>query len=155
MHDFRGYRMLSGSGAIYGLAIGGLTGVECVLALADVNAAALQAIGNAFLLGGFAGFFLLGVIVRRRAGSVAAGLRAGLEAAVVASLGSCLSAIVLASVAPGRYEAFSAQMSSASVGVGAALAVALLTFLAQAATGVGLAAAGALAGRPRTAASNL
>lgn len=145
-------RLASRAGVICGLAIGSLTGVQMALALAGMDASALQEMGNVFLLGSFAVFFLLGLVVRRRAGSVAAGVRAGLEAAAVASLGACLFAVALAVVAPGQYEVFAAQMTSASIGAGAALAVGVFTFLAQAATGLGLAAAGALAGRPRTAA---
>lgn len=144
-------RLSSRAGVLWGLAISSLTGAQLVLALAGVGAATLQALGQLVWLGGFAAFFLLGYLVRRRVGSVAAGVRVGLEAAVVASLGACLLAVVVAIIAPAQYDVFAAQMTSASVGVGAALVVGLLTFLAQAATGVGLAAAGALASRPQTA----
>lgn len=145
-------RPTSRAGALGGLAVGALTGVQLTLALMGFSAGMLQATSQLVLLGGFVVFFLLGLLVRSHAGSVAAGARAGLEAAVVASVVACGLAVAVAVVAPGRYELFAAQMTSASVGLGAALVVGLFTLMAQAATGVGLAAAGALASRPRAAA---
>lgn len=144
-------RLAARAGVRWGLAIGGLMGAEFVLALAGVNAGALQETGGILLLASFLAFFALGLHIRQRAASVAEGIRAGLEAALAASIVACALALFVAIVTPAGYISVAAQMGSATAGVGAALVVGLLSSLTQAATGFGLAAAGALAGRPRRA----
>lgn len=151
MANNRGSRLALRAGVSCGLAVGSLTIVQFTLALLGANMGTLQEIGDVFILGGFMAFFLLGLIARRQTGSVAIGVRAGLIAAVVASLVAGVSAIVLAGVAPDVYAQVAAQMTPASVGVGPALVVSILTSIVEAGVGFGLAMAGALSERPRTA----
>lgn len=144
------FRAASRAGAICGLALGGLVTIQLMLALAGLNADAQQDLGNAILIADFAAFFVVGLAVRRRAGSIEAGMRAGLASGACAGALALVGVAVLAILAPDLNVAAVMVMAPAAAGFGATLFAALLNLVMLAAIGAGLGATGALAGRPRT-----
>lgn len=138
------------AGAICGLALGTLTIIQFMLALAGLNADAQRDLESAVMLAGFGAFFVIGLATRRRTGSVEAGVRAGLVSAVVAAALSGIGATALDGLAPNVYASAAPPMAPTTVGIGATLFADLLNLVMLAAIGCGLALAGALVGRPRT-----
>lgn len=146
------FRAAERIGAICGLALGSLTMIQFMLALAGINADAQRDLSSAIALGGFVDFFLVGLIVRRRTGSLEAAMRAGVVSGVLGGAMSAAGAPVLDAFAPGAYASSATPLAPAATGVGAALFAGLVNLVTLAAIGAGLAIAGALAVRPKTAA---
>jgi hypothetical protein len=153
MSSYRVNEIVIRAGMVGGLVAGCLGTVQFALApLAPVgfDAGALRDLGNAGILASFVAFSLVGLLVRRRTGSVEAATRAGFEAAATACLLSCLAVAALGAFVPSAY-ALAPDGRSAD----ASLLVTLATLAMQALAGFGLAMAGALAGRPRTASNRV
>lgn len=140
------------AGAVCGLALGSLAMIQFMLALAGISADAQRDLSSAIVLAGFVAFFLIGLIVRRRTGTIEAAVRAGVVSGVVAGALSGAGAAVLDAFAPGAYVSSATPLVPSAAGVGAALFAGLVNLVMLAAIGAGLALAGALAIRPKTAA---
>jgi hypothetical protein len=138
-------------GAICGLALGCLTGIQFTLALIGVNASALQDMGGALMLASLVAYFVAGVLVRRYGGWVETAAAAGLLAGLTAGLISCAAAVALDGLAPNVYAVATPQAAQTASGLGAATLAGMLNLAVQAGLGAGLAVAGALARRPKTA----
>ncbi len=145
------FRAAARAGAFCGLALGGLVTIQLMLALAGLNVDAQQNLGNAILIAEFAAFFVVGLVVRRRTGSIEAGMRAGLLSGVYAGALAMVGVAVLATLAPNVDVGAVMEMAPAATGFGATLLAGLLNLIVLAAIGAGLGATGALGGRPRTA----
>ena len=149
------FRAAERAGAICGLALGSLAMIQFMLALAGISADAQRDLSSVIVLAGFAAFFLIGLIVRRRTGAIEAAMRAGLVSGVVAGALSGAGVVVLDAFAPGVYASSSTPLVPAATGVGATVFAGLVNLVMLAAIGSGLALAGALAIRPRTAAPDV
>ncbi|HEV8192510.1 MAG TPA: hypothetical protein VGP82_13670 [Ktedonobacterales bacterium] len=153
---FRVTEIVIRTGMIGGLVAGCLGTVQfglASLALVNLDAGTRRNLDDASTLASFAIFFLVGCLVRRWTGSVEAATRAGFVAAVIACLLSCLAVVVLGAFLPNVYAPDTAQTAPGIDGgsAGTSVLVALGTLVILAAAGFGLAMAGALAQRPRTA----
>lgn len=140
------------AGAINGFVLGSLTLAQLALALAGLNADVQQGIGGVVLVADFAAFFVVGLVVRRRVGLVEAGVRAGLMSGAFAGTMAAAGVTALAILAPHVDISPAMEMAPTATGVGATLFAGVVNVAMLAAIGAGLALAGALAARPRTAA---
>jgi hypothetical protein len=144
------------TGMIGGLLAGCLGTVQFALVplvAVSLDAGAVRDLGDAGMLASFVNFFLLGRLVRRWTGSVGAATQAGFVAAVIACLLSCLAVVMLGVFVPSVYAPETTQTAPGIDGgsVGTSALVVLGTLVVLASAGFGLAMAGALAGRPKTA----
>lgn len=149
MSPYRVNEIIIRTGVVGGIVAGCLGAVQFGLApltTGSPDTGTLRDLGNIGLLASFAAFFLVGFLVRRWTGWVDAAMRAGVVAAVIACLLSCLAVALLGAFVPNTYAS---GMNGGSAGTSVLLALA--TLAVQVAAGVGLAIAGALAPRPRTA----
>lgn len=120
------------AGAVCGIVLGCLTGIQFALAGPSPSSGGLQGTGDTLMLVGWAAYFLVGLLVRRHTDSVEMAVGAGIVAGIAAGATSCLAAIILG-------------------GSVAALYAGLLNLALQAGMGAGLSLLGALARRPQTA----
>jgi hypothetical protein len=156
MSPYRVTEIVIRTGMIGGL-VAGCLGIGQVglapLVLVSLDASTLRDLGDAGMLASFAAFFLVGFLVRRWTGSMEAATRAGFVAAAGACLLSCLAVAMLGVFVPSAYALETAQTAPGINGssAGTSVLLALATLVMQAAAGFGLAIAGALAPRPRTA----
>lgn len=138
-------------GALCGMLLGCLTGVQFTLAIFGLSATTVQAMGSALMLTGFVAYFLVGLVVRRVTGSVEAAASAGLLAGVAAGAMSCAAAVALDGFAPDVYAVATAQPTATASGLATVTFIGILNAAMQAALGTALALAGALVRRPQTA----
>lgn len=140
------------AGAINGFVLGSLTLAQLALALAGLSTDAQQALGGMVLVTDFIAFLVIGIVVRRRAGLVDAGMRAGLMSGAFAGTMAAAGVTALAILAPHVDISAAVGMAPTATGVGATLFAGLVNLAMLAAIGAGLGLAGALSARPRTAA---
>jgi hypothetical protein len=141
------------TGIVGGMVAGSLGAVQFVLApfaAGSPDTGTLHNLGDAGMLASFTTFFLVGFLVRRWTGYVDAATRAGFVAAVIACLLSCLAVVLVGIFVSSAYAA-QARPGIDGPYTGTGVLVAFATLVIQAAAGFGLALAGALAVRPRTA----
>lgn len=158
MSTYRVNEIVIRTGMVGGLVAGCLGIVQFGLAplVSDrLDAGALRdVVSDASMLASFATFFLVGCLVQRWTGSVEAAARAGFVAAIITCLLSSLAVAVPGAVLPSAYVQETTQTApgiGGSSSAGTSVLVTLATLVVLAAAGFGLAMAGALAGRPRTA----
>ena len=149
LSPYRVNEIIIRTGVVGGMVAGCLGAVQVglvPLAAGSPDTGALRDLGDACLLASFATFFLVGFLVRRRTGWVDSAVRAGVVAAVIACLLSCLAVALLGAFVPNTYAP---GINGGSAGTNVLLVLATLAM--QGAASFGLAIAGALAPRPRTA----
>ncbi|MGE5334641.1 MAG: hypothetical protein ACM3N4_08075 [Nitrososphaerota archaeon] len=149
LSPYRVNEIIIRAGVVGGMVAGGFGAVQVGLAPLTVGSpdtGTLRDLGDACLLASFATFFLVGFLVRRWTGWVDAAARAGGVAAVIASLLSCLAVALLGTFIPNT-DAPGISGGSADTSV----LLVLATLAIQGVASFGLAIAGALAPRPRTA----
>jgi hypothetical protein len=132
-------------GAICGITIGLMSGLQMTLAVLGADQTTLQLTGSVEILAGYVIFFIAGLVTRRRTRSVTSGVASGLVAGAGGGLAAAAANLALAALAPPLYLAASGQGTRGDVAMGDVVVAQAVTLVLDAGLGVGLALAGALA----------